>query len=120
MGLIKKIAYRIARPFWKVVRPFIYTRIDWRIYQVLEGNSISALPSHLRDGAFEQLAPAFLNAVSMVQTFSRELLAEKKRHADEIARLENDIATLRRQVEALKERATLDTSVLAEASTNQR
>ncbi len=87
MGWVSKAVRRMGRPFWRRIRPIIYTRIDWRIWEYVQRNGFGGDSNP----ALQQLVPSFLNAVSTVQTYGRELNGVKSAqsaYANETAELE--------------------------------
>ena len=108
MGMGKKVLKTLGRPFWKPVRKVFYTRIDWRIAEFLEHENVGVVKQLPDNASWNQLVPAFLNSVSTVQTYGRELALLKKQHHDEISELRSEIAVLRAQL-AERERATAET-----------
>ena len=92
--MLKKLMRRMGGPFWRRIRPVIYKRIDWRIWAFYQQT----------DKSWTVLAPTFLNAISTVQTFGRELSAMKQQQREDLARLQQEIQTLRAQLDAYKER----------------
>lgn len=86
--LAKKAALRLGRPVWKRLSPKFYLRIDRRIDMRLAHS----------DAGWKQLAPAFLNAASSVQSFGRDLAQSKKDLHAEIAELRAELARTREDV----------------------
>ncbi|HEX8996771.1 MAG TPA: hypothetical protein VF812_12145 [Ktedonobacterales bacterium] len=92
MATIKRAIARVARPVWRRIGPQVYGRIDKRI-----DHRLGEL-----DAGWKQHTPAFLNAVSSVKAFGRELF--ELRRSTTAAHAE--IAELRKTVEEM--RAALD------------
>ena len=103
MGTFKKMVRRMGRPVWKRIRPVIYMRMDWRIAEFLQREHVQIGGSGPDSGTWNQLVPSFLNAISTVQTFGRELAAMKKNHEHEVSQLHLEIEALRAQLEKLQQ-----------------
>jgi hypothetical protein len=85
---IKTSIARIGRPVWKRLRSPIYTRIDWRIAMRLEEADMRLEEA---ESSWKQHVPAFLNAVSSVQTFGRELARSKQDLHEEIVQVRDTL-----------------------------
>ncbi len=85
---IKRVILLVGRPIWKRLSPKFYARIDRRI----------DLRLGLADAGWRQHAPAFLNAVSTVQAFGREL--DRLRAA--VAEVQSGVSTAFDRVEFVR------------------
>lgn len=97
--MFRKVVRRIGRPLWKRIRPPIYTRIDWRIYEYAQSKGLGSESN----ASLQQLVPSFLNAVSTVQTYGRELRATQTAHASDVVQFNERLNELSTRLDPLDE-----------------